>query len=113
MQNQRRLNLLGWILGLALAAPPVWAAPPVDAKSDALLSTMKQELQRAQASLGKLDPAPYFLSYSLYDQSFSTAIGSQGALINSTHLSRRSADVTVRIGSPALDNSHGNDQSAL
>ena len=38
-------------------------------KTDVLLSSMQEELQRAQFSLGKLDPAPYFLSYSVYDQS--------------------------------------------
>jgi hypothetical protein len=35
-----------------------------------------------------------------------------GALIGSTHVRRRSADVTVRIGTPALDNSHGNERSS-
>jgi TldD protein len=68
---------------------------------------MQQEMQRAQSGLGKLDPAPYFMSYSVYDQSSSSAIGSQGALISSTHGRRRLADVTVRIGGPSLDNTHG------
>lgn len=89
-----------------------WAATPAGEKSDALLSTMQQELQRAQASLGKLDPAPYFLSYSVYDQSVSTAVGSQGALINSTRARRRSADVIMRIGTPALDNAHEMNRSS-
>jgi hypothetical protein len=34
------------------------------------------------------------------------AIGVQGSLINFTQMRRRSADVTMRIGSPALDNTH-------
>lgn len=75
-------------------------------KSDVLLATMQAELQRAQGSLGKLDPAPYFLSYSVYDQSVAVAVGSQGSLLNSTHGRRRTADVTMRIGTPALDNAH-------
>jgi len=100
-------------LGIALlAAAHARAAGPGDEKSDVLLSAMQQELQRAQASLGKLDPAPYFLSYSVYDQSVSSVVGSQGALINSTAARRRSADVIVRIGSPALDNSHGNERKS-
>ena len=100
-------------MGIALlAAARARVAGPGDEKSDVLLSTMQQELQRAQASLGKLDPAPYFLSYSVYDQSVSSVVGSQGALINSTAARRRSADVIVRIGSPALDNSHGNERKS-
>jgi predicted Zn-dependent protease len=46
------------------------------------------------------------MSYSVYDQSVSVAMGTQGGLINFTQTRRRAADVTMRIGSPALDNSH-------
>lgn len=75
-------------------------------KADVLQSSMQQELQRAQTSLGKLDPAPYFVSYSVYDQTVAVAVGSQGELVNSTRGHVRAADVTMRIGAPALDNSH-------
>jgi predicted Zn-dependent protease len=34
------------------------------------------------------------------------AVGSQGSLVSSTQVRRRAADVTMRIGTPALDNSH-------
>jgi TldD protein len=98
-------RILGCALAVGLSAA-VSAAPAPTEKTDALLSTMQQELQRAQTSLGKLDPAPYFLSYSVHDQSASVAIGVQGSLINFTQNRRRSADVTMRIGAPALDNSH-------
>jgi len=37
-------------------------------KGDVLLATMQRELQRAQTKLGQLDPAPYFASYSVYDE---------------------------------------------
>jgi TldD protein len=110
-RNLRR-NVGRWFLGIALlSAAQAWAAAPgaekhIDEKNDALLSTMQQELQRAHDSLGKLDPAPYYLSYSVYDQNVSVAIGIQGGLINFTQTRRRAADVTMRIGSPALDNSH-------
>jgi len=75
-------------------------------KNDVLLSVMKQEQQRAKAELGKLDPAPYFISYSVYDQSSAMAVGSQGSLVSSVNARRRSADVIVRAGTPALDNTH-------
>lgn len=106
MKNRvRAIRICVWAIAV-MAAAQAWAAAPGDEKSDVLLSTMQQELQRAQASLGKLDPAPYYLSYSVYDQNASVAIGIQGSLINFTQTRRRSADVTMRIGSPALDNSH-------
>jgi TldD protein len=91
----------------SLLGPAVHGAPPAKAaKIDALAAAVQQELQRAQTDLGKLDPAPYFISYSVYDQSSAVAVGSQGSLINSIHARRRSADVIVRVGTPALDNTH-------
>jgi predicted Zn-dependent protease len=92
---------------LALAAGVHAGAASPDDKPDVLLATMQAELQRAQTSLSKLDPAPYFLSYSVYDESVAVAFGNQGSLVNSTRARRRAAQVTMRIGSAALDNSHG------
>jgi len=81
-------------------------------KNDALLSTMQEELQRAQTSLGKLDPPPYFLSYSVYDQGVAFALGSHGSLVSSTAARRRSVDVRMRIGTPALDNAHAENRAS-
>jgi predicted Zn-dependent protease len=75
-------------------------------KPDLLLSTMRQELQRAQTSLSKLDPAPYFLSYSAHDQHQQIVTATVGSLVNSVNIRHRSADVVVRVGNAALDNSH-------
>lgn len=82
------------------------ASSPASKPDDILLVTMQQELQRAQDSFVKLDPAPYFLSYSVQDRTVAVALGSQGSLLNSTFGRRRSADVVIRIGTPALDNAH-------
>jgi TldD protein len=114
MKNRSGRVIRTCLLGIAvIAAASAGAAAPVDKKSnDVLLATMQQELQRAQTSLQKLDPAPYFLSYSVYDQNASVAIGAQGSLINFTQTRRRSADVTMRIGAPALDNSHEQGRSS-
>jgi TldD protein len=79
---------------------------------DFLLNTMQHELSRAKDALGKLDPPPYFISYSVYDEDNAVVFGSQGSLMNSTHVHRRLANVTVRVGSPALDNSHGNSRGS-
>ena len=67
---------------------------------------MQRELQRAQAKLGQLDPAPYFASYSVYDQEGTVVVGGLGSLLNSTQFHRRTGEVTMRVGSAALDNTH-------
>jgi predicted Zn-dependent protease len=109
------LGCIALIVVMTLAADVrTWAASsPADKdKSDVLLSTMREEMQRAQSSLGKLDPAPYFLSYSVNDQSIVVAVGSQGSLVNSTRAHRRAVDVRMRIGTPALDNAHAENRSS-
>ena len=73
---------------------------------DVLLFTMQRELKRATADLGHLDPAPYFISYSVYDQEGTVVVGGLGSLLNSTEFRRRTGEVTMRVGSAALDNTH-------
>ena len=77
------------------------------AASDLVLKTMQEELARATAGLAKSDPAPYFLSYTVYDQNMTILAGAYGSLLTNTVVRRRQADVTMRVGSPALDNTHG------
>jgi TldD protein len=72
-----------------------------------LLRTMQQELDRAMSSLGKADPAPYFISYSVNEESGVVIMGSQGALVANIKRHDRSADISVRVGSRDLDNTHG------
>lgn len=99
-----RLLLLA---GLALSLVS-WAAPPAaEQRPSLLLSAMQQELQRATKELAKADPPPYFISYSVYDQQLIVLVGSQGSLMNAFSGSRRDADVRMRVGSSALDNTHG------
>jgi len=106
-----RKSWLHFVLGglLAILLVPrvsLWGATPETNKTDVLLSTMQQELKRAQGELGKLDPAPYFTSYSVYDQRVFMVAASEGGLLTSNQLRRRSADVIMRVGTPALDNAH-------
>ncbi len=100
----------GLALGLAL---PLSSTPMVrgtdrtpEKTNDVLLTTMQRELQRATAKLGQLDPAPYFASYSMYDQDGAVVVGGLGGLMNSTQFRRRAGVVTMRVGSAALDNTH-------
>ena len=98
------LQLAGLPLA-ALAAPgdkPVLSATP-----DTVLSTMKAELNRAKTDLSKSDPAPYFLSYTVYDQDQILIAAAYGGILSNSTTRRRSADVTMRVGTQALDNTHG------
>src|SRR6202022_2859985 len=68
---------------------------------------MQGELSRASSSLSKTDPAPYFLSYTVNDQDIVVLVGAYGSLLTDAALQRRQADVVMRVGSPGLDNTHG------
>ena len=68
---------------------------------------MQQELHRATDSLAKSDPAPYYLSYTAADVDGDIVVGASGSIIVSTGFHRRLADVIMRVGAPALDNTHG------
>jgi len=88
-----------------LAAPD---SPKADtAPVDPILQTMKTELGRATAELAKSEQPPYYLSYTVYDQGFVVIAGAYGSLLTDATAQRRHADVTMRVGSPALDNTHG------
>ena len=80
--------------------------------SDAILSTMQTELVRAKNDLGKSDPAPYFMSYTVYDVDQVTIAASYGGLLRNDAIRRRSADVTMRVGTSQLDNTHGQSRSS-
>ena len=83
-----------------------WSAPPPETGSNVLLATMQSELQRAKDSLSKSDPSPYFISYEVYDQHTFQVAGTYGTIVTSNAANRRWADVTMRVGSPVLDNTH-------
>ncbi|GAC1664670.1 MAG: hypothetical protein NVS9B4_20180 [Candidatus Acidiferrum sp.] len=86
----------------------------VDARpaSDVVLKTMSAELSRAVTELGKADPAPYFLSYTVYDQDFVVLVGAYGSLLTAGAFQRRQADVVMRVGTQALDNTHGQNRAS-
>lgn len=88
--------------------------------SSVLLDAMTAELHRAYTALGKpapLQPASlaaddrqpplYFLSYSVSDTSYVSIRAQFGGLVDISSNRARVADVQARVGSPALDNTHG------
>jgi TldD protein len=93
---------------LPMAASPVAADKVASvAPTDTILATMQTELNRANTDLGKSDPAPYFLSYTVYDQDQILIAAAYGGLLQNSTARRRTADVTIRVGTPQLDNTHG------
>ena len=89
-----------------------WSAPAGDKGEGVLLSTMQTELERAKTSLAKSDPAPYFISYEVYDQRNLMVVGTYGTIVTSNMGNHRGADVTMRVGSPAMDNTHNENRDS-
>jgi TldD protein len=75
-------------------------------RSDILLATMEKELHRGESELAQQDPAPYFTSYNVTDSESMIVVSAQGGILTSSRARRRIADVSMRIGTPALDNTH-------
>jgi predicted Zn-dependent protease len=112
--NRFRLSI--FILLFAIIATTgilAWSAPPADSKGEGvLLSTMQSELERAKTSLAKSDPAPYFISYEVYDQRTLMVAGTYGTIVTSASGNHRWADVTMRVGTPAMDNTHNENRDS-
>src|SRR3984893_15675088 len=78
------------------------SAAGADAKklaSDPVLKVMQTELSRANMELGKTDQAPYYLSYTIYDQDSVVLVGAYGSLLTDAAAKRRQPDITTRGGS--------------
>ena len=68
---------------------------------------MSQELARNfQALKDKGNPPPYFLSYEITQEDTYTVSGTLGAIDTNSGGKSRRVDVSVRVGSPKLDNYH-------
>jgi TldD protein len=97
------------VLALCTVPPAALTSGPA---TDTVLSTMQQELQRATKSLAKTDPAPYYLSYAVTDVDETAVVASNGSVIYSSSVDRRQADVMMRVGTVALDNTHGQSRAS-
>ena len=100
---------------------PVAPSATADTSDPVLLNSMQNELHRALNDLGHVSasakstmppPAPYFLSYSVADAQSVTITAQYGAVTNSSATHNRTADVQVRLGSPELDNTHGDHRTS-
>jgi TldD protein len=120
----RRLQFLRvvacWVLAAQLVFVPLAYATaeksnslvPAASASDPVLNAIQGELARATSELGKAEQPPYYLSYTVYDQDFTVLVGAYGSLLNATAVQRRQADVTMRVGTPELDNTHGQSRAS-
>jgi TldD protein len=83
-----------------------------------LIDTMESELHRAMSSLGNTatdatqQPKPYFLSYAVSDSDSRSMTAQFGAITGSRENRRRIADVQVRLGTAAEDNTHGDHRNS-
>jgi predicted Zn-dependent protease len=125
------LACAGILLTAILAAAAVWpqrtvaaavaAAPTTTPKAGTgeavLVDALASEVSRAMTSLGSegaaaQQPKPYFLSYAVSDATAVNISAQYGAIVNSNESHRRQADVQVRLGSPAQDNTHGDHRNS-
>ncbi len=113
--------LVGGTSRMHAASGPPEPVPAAKAKPDSvLLQVMESELKRAMSSLGSSaaaeapakgaaqpQPKPYFMSYAVSDSANVSLLAQFGALTSDTETHHRTADVQVRLGSEAEDNTHG------
>lgn len=75
------------------------------ALSQNLLPILSQELDRNFTILKeKADPKPYFIAYEVTGEESVALSASLGSMVGKNNGSRRFLDVTVRVGTPKLDN---------
>lgn len=85
----------------------VLLAPGLAAKQPKLLRILSAELDRNFRILKeKASPAPYFIAYEVSEIDYRVISATLGSLLTGTSRHRRLLDVTVRLGSPKLDNYH-------
>jgi TldD protein len=82
-----------------------------------LIDALASEVSRAMASLGSdgagaQQPKPYFLSYAVSDATAVNITAQYGAITGSNESHHRQADVQVRLGSAAEDNTHGDHRNS-
>src|SRR4051794_17394009 len=78
------------------------AAPRTD---PVLLDSMAEELNRNFTALKeKADPAPYYLSYEVTEGNYRSVSATLGTIAARNAGTSRALDVSVRVGSPKLDN---------
>ena len=108
---QKSLWRFPFFVALVVCAFPLGAFTSAPT-TNVVLTMLQSELQRATTSLARTDPAPYYMSYAVTDTDETAVAASNGSVIYSASVNRREADVMMRVGSVALDNTHGQSRSS-
>ena len=108
-----------FLVSAAIAEGPL---PPKSTPDTRLVTALQGELNRAMTSLGSdtsvplakaaKSPKPYFISYAVADATNVSMSAQFGAITGSNESHTRTADVQVRLGEPALDNTHGDHRNS-
>ena len=95
------VTALFWALSLGSARPLTAATIPT------LLDILSDELQRNFTVLKqKADPPPYYMDYTVTDEESQSLSATMGTLDAERQNRLRYLDITLRVGSPQLDNYH-------
>ncbi|MCX7930107.1 MAG: metallopeptidase TldD-related protein [Chlorobi bacterium] len=102
------MNVRAIVVGVLCCSVVVTASSRGDsvATDDVVLDALRTELGRWYSALASAKPSAYFIGYWVYDQQSLVLTASDGALIRSEALRRRTLDVSVRVGSYQFDNTH-------
>ena len=104
------------ICALALTAAAAYARVPATpkparapqaaptAQKSPVMTAMELELDRSMTTLKAVDPAPYFIGYTVTDQQRAEVQGSNGALLHSFEGRSRFLETRLRVGTYELDN---------
>ncbi len=85
----------------------VFALPLAAASAPSLLDILSNELQRNFTILKqKGDPAPYYMDYTVTDEEMQSLSATLGTIDSRKKEHLRYLDVTLRVGTPQLDNYH-------
>jgi TldD protein len=77
------------------------------ASAQSLPQLLNEELQRNFTVLKeKGDPPPYFMGYEVTEEDTQVITAAMGSIIGNNKSQRRFLDITIRVGTPSLDNYH-------
>lgn len=103
----RGLRGSAWLAGVAFLWPGAAQVRQGAAPEPPLIRILAEELDRNYRTLReKAEPAPYYIAYRVTDFAGGSLSASLGALAQKGESRRRVLDVSVRVGSPKLDNYH-------
>ena len=103
-ESMKKLSAIAALLAIGFLAN---TASAQKVASSPVLQALQQEMKRAFGVLKeKGDPGPYFISYSVRENSSVDIEASLGALRSSDNDHSRLLDIDVRVGNYQLDNTH-------